>query len=1115
MIRHLSLAWLLALVLAVSAADNVRFTDLQPLGATPVEAAALADSSGQLHELDLPFTPYNTSRPKLPRRMQLVSDRYEYLADDPLAQFLATFFACDYAAGNVRLTLELYSSHVTGKGDRLISYTTTTQGRPKLAFRLPLTDLAPGDYRIELRVGRARLPPCLFRKSAQARVVTPFPADGVPLLVHAQGHVPGATWPITTGVPLPRHLLRTTDRLVLLENGQPVPAQFTPRAWWYPDRGELKWVGLDFQARYDNGQPREYRLQLLPEGQAAPAPTTPLQVQQTGELITVNTGVMVFSVHRRAHAGLEEVRLISPEGALGEPLLASGGGAFLRDERNFDYTSARDEQTSVTIEEAGPLRVTILATGWYTSSEAERTCLYQTRYTAFAGQPRIDVHHRTVITFDTDKKLLRELGFALRPVGALQYGFGVDGKTVGGALPEKETVWLHQDKDDHLRLGQGEAATGEGRRSDGWVTVKTTRGSIAVSVRNLWQLFPKELEVGRDGLYLHAWPRHGHDAFTDAEELDVRQIHKLRYAHEGKVLDLSFPLRYFEAFGKFAKEVPSAPLRDGRFLEQQDINALTGNAQGTAVSTFFSLRFAGGDPETPAAHAALYQQNPHAITDPLYNGLTEVEGRFAGRQPARWPTVEPVFETGFRGFTMSVDLLTNYGMWIWPDTHNNWSLGTMMPQAHRWWLHSHYQGVWEGSFLYFRSGLPMLATWAADNYEHFANIGTVNYDDPQHPMQGHLKGANYHTKGFTPWGSPRHLERTSDDYVEVGAHFLNPDAHLFRYLLVGDHRALDLAQGWFDSLNRVALPPERSREACNTLGELVSYYETTWDPQTLPAIRDLADDMLSRPWAEIPAHPGHTFYHDRWVQRYWALTRDPVLWQRLVEVFPADKAAAAAGHWYFYPQLRALLWRETGNRDYLQGALAQLAQPMRGVYVNPDDPELTGFGGRAFFFPTHSWGQMVPYYLQALADAGIEIPTEEAPPAPIAKVVTPAKDDKPGDWYPLGTEERKRGWFAGYLMAFGADPKVELELSGYTHTAYGANDPFVCTFLVRDAKGKVLLDTTVLAKSKRPSVKLVLDPATSSPPWQVCRGNYGLLRWTGPAERVIFAPLPDAAAQPQ
>src|SRR5690606_11860199 len=123
-----------------------------------------------------------------------------------------------------------------------------------------------------------------------------------------------------------------------------------------------------------------------------------------------------------------------------------------------------------------------------------------------------------------------------------------------------------------------------------------------------------------------------------------------------------------------------------------------------------------------------------------YAGLTEAVGRFAGRNPERFPEVEQVFDVAYKGYTQSVDFLEDYGMWIWPDTHNNWSLGYRKPQNHRLWTQGHYQGVWEAIFLYLRSGTPMHYVWSRDNYEHFANVSTVNYHDPLHPLQGHLAG---------------------------------------------------------------------------------------------------------------------------------------------------------------------------------------------------------------------------------------------------------------------------------------------------------------------------------------------------------------------------------------
>lgn len=1088
--------------------ENVRWIPL-----TPIEKQALQEE--KIHMLPLPFTPYNVCRPRMPHRREILADRNEYLADDPVGQFVVCLIGENHRAPGARLHIE-----VVGGDDKVVaSKTLSPMTEPKVAFLLATGQLAAGNYRVCARLENVpnaqAIAECAFVKSKEARKVLPFPADGVPLLVHAQNHVPDASWPITTGVPLPRQASDSIDRFVLMENGKPVPAQFTQRATWYPT-GMVKWMGLDFQAKYDGGKPRDYRLTRLPQGTTAPAIASPLKLSETANEFTVETGAIRFKVGRRRFAGIEEVALLNADGSAGKPIVSGAGGPFLIDERNFHYSAASDPNVSVTVEEAGPVRVTLCAKGWYQSDDlGEKCCLFTTRISAFAGQPMFNISHTTVITFDTDKKKLRGLGFEIKPVGSEQWAMGGDGKPFFGYLPfpgkdakgkplPPDSVWLHQDRWDHFRLMQAEdQLISAGKKSDGWAAVTSPGGTMSVSARNVWQLYPKEFELSRDAVNLHFWPRHGHVAFSNEEELDRRNIYKIFHAHEGKYLDLKFPQKYFDAMRVF-----------GPALEQQDINALTGNGLGLAVSNDFSLHFQTPprQPAELAARAALFQQNPHAITDPVWNGLTEVEGRFAGRDTKRFPEVERIFDEGFHGFTMSVDYLENYGMWIWPDTHNNWSPVSRQPEWHRWWLNSHYQNVWEGQFLYWRSGTEWLYQWAMNNTRHFMDVSTVNYDDPEHPMMCKLAGANYHVKGFTPWGTPRDGERCGDDYVEVGGHFINPDASLFRYLLFGDHRGWELNQAWAHAFDRVTTPPERSRENVTTLGEMLSYYVNTWDAQAILHIRELADEHNSRPWKESPAFPGHNLFHDRWTIRYWDLTRDPKLQQRVLEWFEPDyrKSESISA----YPQVRAQVWQWTGRKEYLTEFLPTLTTMWDGIYLNPDDP-LNYYGGRRHFFPSHSFGQMGPYYLQALIDAGLAtIPPREYVGTSVAKT-TPLQKDRIGPWMITG---QNIYWAAkvGYFQPTGADPVVTLEIAGQVSnlSALIPNSVLSSNVHIEDADGKLLLDTSVLYGSQRPSVSLTLDARKQKAPWKIYKGgNDPLIKWSGAAEQLFLGPTPEAVKE--
>src|SRR5207247_2145210 len=117
------------------------------------------------------------------------------------------------------------------------------------------------------------------------------------------------------------------------------------------------------QAKYDGGKPRDYRLMRLPEGKTADAIATPLKLTETADAFTVETGAIRFKVGRRRFAGIEEVVLINSDGTAGKPIVSGAGGPFLIDERNFHYSAASDPNVSVTVEEAGPVRVTLCAKG--------------------------------------------------------------------------------------------------------------------------------------------------------------------------------------------------------------------------------------------------------------------------------------------------------------------------------------------------------------------------------------------------------------------------------------------------------------------------------------------------------------------------------------------------------------------------------------------------------------------------------------------------------------------------------------------------------------------------------------------------------------------------------
>jgi hypothetical protein len=156
-----------------------------------------------------------------------------------------------------------------------------------------IAQLEPGQYKLRGQVETIAGQPLLEKEITMTKIdkyapARYFPAEGVAINVHAQSHVANVSWPIATGIPMPQGAIRALGRLAVLENGARIPAQFTIRATWGP-QGDIKWLGVDFVARYDAGVPRNYKLVLM-DGTAL---TTPLAVMTTASTYTINTGLLL------------------------------------------------------------------------------------------------------------------------------------------------------------------------------------------------------------------------------------------------------------------------------------------------------------------------------------------------------------------------------------------------------------------------------------------------------------------------------------------------------------------------------------------------------------------------------------------------------------------------------------------------------------------------------------------------------------------------------------------------------------------------------------------------------------------------------------------------------
>lgn len=822
---------------------------------------------------------------------QLWGNRFEYWADDTTAQFFALLAATE-AQDDQPLIPE--GCHVVMSVMSQVEDKTFMRGRvpardPRVSFLVNVKALPFGAYRARAELvaadktllGQADFD---FTKTDKRNPVVEFPKEGIAILLEDQAIMSDGTWPVKLGVPLPRGTVEDVNRLALYEDGVRIPAEVRSAATWEP-KGASKWVHLDFVGRYQDGKPARYRLKHEP---------APLASMKTGLVCTkskshfqVDTGYVRFKVNHQAFNGIEQAWFdASGKGAydLDAPVIEASGdaGPYLADETETRFTASADSDVEVTVEELGPVKVRITARGWYVNPRDpdQRLCKYTTSISAYANSPLVRVEQYTYITYNTDKKQLSELGFLVSIPNASTYRLGADGKALSGDLPRKGSVFLHQDRWDHWRFVTGDTQT-EGGRSDGWFSVRQKRGPrVTLLLRDVWQKFPKECELSRDGIDLQFWPKHGGDTFSEEEELSFKQLYKFLCFHEGSLLNLKTPSTYVERFDTYAKDPKSNSEGSNKWWRDAEHDGTRdGNAQGVVIGNEFALVFSADPDQTPtltdseASLAELFVFDPTARPAPAWSCSTRVLGPIAEVDRERFPVMEDCIEKGFFSWAGSVERGNDYGMFNYADTHTKWNAAENRAYFHRVWLASHYHSVGMAWINTFRSGSPDWLRWARKKTDHYVNIDITNYVDEEDPVRvrDHDLGAMQHMGWKTHWGSSGEAWGT---YKGLMGHWIDPDAPLWSWYMTGNRRAKEAYGFWFESFKKIGRGPWKgfARNYNNTFAYMISSYEATHDPTLLPAIYTLGYHL---PTKNLHKQQPAPLCHPLWLNRYHDMTRDP------------------------------------------------------------------------------------------------------------------------------------------------------------------------------------------------------------------------------------------------
>ena len=353
-------------------------------------------------------------------------------------------------------------------------------------------------------------------------------------------------WPVTIGVPFAVGELPAPKAQLLDSEGVPVPGQFRALTRWWGRDNSVSVLLVTFLA--DAAQPF-YTLRTKEPG-ANPPPPRPVTVQEAQGAVTLNTGYLEARLRASLFNFLDRVALDSDgDGVFTDDEVVAGGDGG----RLFagEYASSCSD-AELTVEETGPVRAVVRASGACRDAEGKHLLSYVMRFAFHAGSPMIQVDCTVLQDSGECFVPIPNMGLTLplRLRGERTCSFGdAAGVPVPCSLGASESVSLCQvgpeprevianadkpgmsmfldkvkpfwtdketalwERDERIKeyswtLTKGTEQLAGGERSGGVVQVAASGSPSGVScrLRWFWQLHPKGIGLDGDGLSVRFWP---------------------------------------------------------------------------------------------------------------------------------------------------------------------------------------------------------------------------------------------------------------------------------------------------------------------------------------------------------------------------------------------------------------------------------------------------------------------------------------------------------------------------------------------------------------------------------------------------------------------------------
>jgi len=467
-------------------------------------------------------------------------------------------------------------------------------------------------------------------------------------------------YPVTTGIPFARGVLRDAERVRLTAAGKKFPLQTKVLAWW-PDKS-IKWLLLDFQA------PPGVKSFVLSYGAGVKrAPRVKgIAAKTTATAVNIDTGPLKFTVKAGGSGFLDSVSY------MGRRLFGSAGKRLnfmdmIHTDSPADYrpmdryiTGGKADPSrltvdSVSLEDPGPLRATVVINGRYRyklvgstikGTDIKGDCPFRIRITAYAGQSYLKIEHFYYYEGDGDHDFTKSLGLKLPlPSGAGEARFiDTNAKVTNVAGP---LAGLYQQSADDYQIwrsdGKSVQVVGNGDRFDGVLDVSTNVVGITVGVKDFWQNHAKSLhaDLTDKELAVYLWP-------PEAPPLDYR-----RHAREWSV---------GESYSPKDPDGTDAAAFDRRKFPNYHL------ASKGVGKTHYALVYFHKPSETPREISQIYKlfnRRPLLWAPARHYASTLALGRYRQRVPGQHTDIERALDMPAKFWQFSQEHFRWYGFWLY------------------------------------------------------------------------------------------------------------------------------------------------------------------------------------------------------------------------------------------------------------------------------------------------------------------------------------------------------------------------------------------------------------------------------------------------------------------